>query len=192
MCPSVTLDQNQSDPVTMESLNTHRLNAISLRRWDFRELYVMHQDSEVMKYMGGVKTEEQTNRWLTDHLDHSDVYGFGCWIFRDEADALFVGRGLLRHSQLGNVDEVELSHGLVSQYWEERLATEMAKAIVAIGVEHLKLSSLVALVDEPNTVSRRVAEKVGFRFERNTIWKSLPTMLFRFDRSRWTEDNLAQ
>jgi ribosomal-protein-alanine N-acetyltransferase len=112
--------------------------------------------------------------------------------FVTKADGTFVGRGLLRHSQLDNVDEIELGYGLVSQYWGRGFATEMAKAIVAIGFERLELKSLVALVDEPNMASRRVAEKIGFRFERNTLWKSLPTMLFRLNRSRWTKNNVAQ
>jgi ribosomal-protein-alanine N-acetyltransferase len=170
-----------------EPFNTDRLIATPLQSADLRELCVMHQDPEVMKYMGGVRSEEQTKLWLRDHLDHCDMYGFGCWIFRDRADGSFVGRGLLRHSQLDNADEVELGYALMSRFWRMGLATEMAKAIVAIGFKSLELENLVALVDAPNMSSRRVAEKIGFHFERNTIWKSLPTMLFRLEGGKWIE-----
>jgi [ribosomal protein S5]-alanine N-acetyltransferase len=171
----------------MESFTTTRMTAVPLELGDFGELCVMHRDPEVMRYMGGVRTDEQTERWMRDHFDHRHKYGFGCWIFRDRRDGRFVGRGLLRHAQLDNIDEVEVGYALVSEYWGMGLGTEMAKPLTAIAFETLELETLVALVDSPNVGSRRVAEKLGFHFERNTMWKSLPTMLFRLDRAQWRE-----
>lgn len=171
----------------MEPFHTDRLTAVPLHSTNLRELCVMHQDPEVMKYMGGVRNEEQTKCWLHDNLEHWNVHGFGCWIFHDKAEGTFVGRSGLRHAQLDHVDEIELGYALMSRYWRMGLATEMARAIVEIGFERLELKSLVALVDAPNMASRKAAEKLGFRFQRNTIWKSSPTMLYRLERGQWTK-----
>jgi ribosomal-protein-alanine N-acetyltransferase len=175
----------------MEPFHTDRLTAVPLHSTNFRELCVMHQDPEVMKYMGGVRNEEQTRCWLHDNLEHWNAHGFGCWVFRDKAEGIFVGRSGLRHAQLDHVDEIELGYALISRYWRMGLATEMAQAIVAIGFKRLELVSIVALVDPPNLASRRVAEKIGFHFERNTIWKSLPAMLLRLGGSKWSARNMA-
>jgi ribosomal-protein-alanine N-acetyltransferase len=164
--------------------STDRLLAFPLRAEDLQEICLMHQDTDVMKYMGGVRNEEQTKRWLHDNLEHWNVHGFGCWMFRDKAGGIFVGRGGLRHAQLDGADEIELGYALASRYWRMGLATEMAKAVVAIGFEQLELESLIALVDPPNIASRNVAEKLGFHFERNTMWKSLATMLYRLGRGQ--------
>jgi ribosomal-protein-alanine N-acetyltransferase len=147
----------------------------------------MHQDPEVMKYMNGVRDEEGTKRWLSENLAHWDAHGFGCWIFSDKTTGRFVGRALLRHARPDNFDEVELGYALKTRYWGIGLATEMARAMVKIGFELLELESLIALVEASNIGSRNVAEKVGFCFERKTIWKSVPLMLFRLERSQWAK-----
>jgi RimJ/RimL family protein N-acetyltransferase len=169
----------------VERFGTERLSALPLRADDFQELCLMHRDADVMKYVGGVRDEEETARWLRDNLEHWDRHGFGCWMFRDRSNGTFVGRAGLRRVQVENVDEVELAYTLVSQCWRMGLATEMAKALVAIGFEQLAQENLIALVDRPNIVSRRVAEKVGFYFERDAMWRSQLAMLFRLDRTLW-------
>jgi ribosomal-protein-alanine N-acetyltransferase len=142
----------------------------------------MHSDVEVMKFMGGIRTEEGTKNWLQDNLNHWSTHGFGLWVFRHRPEGAFVGRCGLRRVQLNSGDEVELAYALVTQYWGMGLATEMSRAILAMGFEQLDSQSVVALVDASNAASRRVAEKLGFHFERNTLWKSLPTMLYRLHR----------
>jgi len=72
----------------------------------------------------------------------------------------------------------------MTQYWGKGLATEMAKAVIANGFEQLELGNVIALVDAEYSASRCLAEKLGFHFEQNTTWKSLPTMLYRLDRSQ--------
>jgi ribosomal-protein-alanine N-acetyltransferase len=169
----------------IELFNTDRLIAVPLCAGDLQELCLMHQDAEVMKYMNGVRDEEGTKRWLSENLAHWDAHGFGCWMFSDKANGRFVGRALLRHARPDNADEVEVGYALVTRYWGMGLATEMAKAMVEIGFERLKRESLIALVIPANVGSQKVAERIGFRFERNTIWKFVPVMLFRLERGQW-------
>lgn len=167
----------------LEPFITERLTATRLRPDDFQELCLMHQDVAVMRYVGGVRNDEQTRRWLRDNLEHWDRHGFGCWMFRDRSNGTFVGRAGLRRVQVEDVGEIELAYTLVSRCWRLGLATEMAKALVAIGFEQLALENLIALVDRQNIASRRVAEKQGFRFEREAMWQSQPAMLFRLERA---------
>ena len=62
------------------------------------------------------------------------------------------------------------------------LATEMAKAVLALGFEDLGLQSVIALIDPAHTKSRSVAERMGCHFERETLWKGSPAMIYRLDR----------
>jgi [ribosomal protein S5]-alanine N-acetyltransferase len=166
---------------------TDRLTAFPLRDEDAQTLCLMHRDLGVMKTLGGVRSEEETKRWLYANLDHWNLHGFGLWMFRQRTDEAFVGRCGLRRVQLAIGNEVELAYALMTQYWSKGLATEMAKAVIAIGFEQLELGNLIALVDAENAASRRLAERLDFHFEQKTAWKSLPTMLYRLDRSQWTK-----
>ena len=64
-------------------------------------------------------------------------------------------------------------------YWGKGLATEMAEAMLAIGFDHVRLRSIIAMIYASNDRSRRVAERLGFQFERLTAWKGSEAMLYR-------------
>lgn len=120
----------------------------------------MHEDPEVMKFVGGVRSKEETECWLQDNLQHWDVHGFGLWTFRQISHGTLVGRRGLRRVQLDSADEVELGYSLVRQYWGKGLATEMVKAILAIGFEDIGLETVIALIDASNSRSTSVALQV--------------------------------
>ena len=166
--------------------STERLVALPLRAEDLQELRRMHEDPAVMKFVGGVRTEEETERWLQDNLQHWNFHGFGLWTFRHITHGAFVGRCGLRRVQLDSSDEVELGYSLVPQYWGKGLATEMVKAVLAIGFEDIGLQSVIALVYAANTKSRSVAERMCFHFERKTLWKGSQAMVYRLKRGQWT------
>jgi len=132
-----------------------------------------------MEFVGGVRTEEETKRWLQENLRHWTVHEFGIWAFHHVTEGAFVGRCGLRRVQLDTVDEVELGYSLMPGYWGKGLATEMAEAMLAIGFDHVRLRSIIAMIYASNDRSRRVAERLGFQFERLTAWKGSEAMLYR-------------
>ena len=132
-----------------------------------------------MSYMGGVRTEEQSRRWLRENLHHWDAHGFALWVFRDLTDGAFVGRCGLRRLELMTGGEIELGYATMRQFWGQGLATEMAKGVLRAAIARQRLDSAIALIDPRNLNSRRVAQRASFRFERNITWKSGPAMLFR-------------
>ena len=81
---------------------------------------------------------------------------------------------------------MELASAVAHQYWGMGFATETASAALVIGFQAHWLDNIVLLVDAANTPSRRVAEKLGFDFERNTLWKSVPAMLYRLKRREFS------
>jgi RimJ/RimL family protein N-acetyltransferase len=169
----------------MESImtfRTERLIAERLRVEDLDELCRMHQDPSVMATLGGLRSDEQTRQFLCDNLRHWDRHGYGLWVFRAQADGRFVGRGGLRHVHVGGHDEVEFAYALMAAFWGNRLATEMAKAIVTVAFEHLGMADIVAFTLATNQASRRVMEKVGCQYERDIVHAGLPHVLYRIKR----------
>jgi RimJ/RimL family protein N-acetyltransferase len=55
----------------------------------------------------------------------------------------------------------------------------MASTLVGLARERLGLEEIVAFTLPHNVASRRVMEKVGFRYERDIEWAGLPHVLYR-------------
>lgn len=119
-----------------------------------------------MEYIGGVQTDNFTRRFMNGHLRHWRVFGFGYWVFHDAADNAFVGDcGFARVPQLGK-GAISLSYALMPRYWGMGLATEMARAVLRIGLTQCNLGNVIAFIHPRNIGSRRVAVRVGFHCER--------------------------
>jgi ribosomal-protein-alanine N-acetyltransferase len=139
----------------------------------------MHGDAQVMRTLGGVRTDAQTAAVLALLAAHWEAHGFGYWMARDTATGAFVGRGGLRHVIVGGAPEVEVGYALMPPYWSQGYATELGRAAVDTGFGALGCSALVGFTLPTNDASRRVLERLGFAYERDTIWAGLPHVLYR-------------
>ena len=139
----------------------------------------MHHDPEVMATLGGVRSDQETRRFLDENLAHWDKYGFGMWMFCDQRDDHFIGRGCLKHITIGGNDEIEVGYSVRAEYWGQGLATEMVQAMVAVGFKQLGLDNIICFTLTTNLASQRVMEKVGFTFDRNFIHYDQPHVLYR-------------
>jgi ribosomal-protein-alanine N-acetyltransferase len=165
--------------VSLETFNTARLTAERVSSKHLHVLRCLWGDPKVMMTWGGLRTDAKMQQVFYRYLDHWEQYGFGAWIFRDRVTDRFVGRGGLRKVKIEGKDEVELLYALMPEFWGQGLATEMAAAIVAIGVERLGLKEIIAYTLPDNRASRRVMEKVGFAYEHNIIHAGRVHVLYR-------------
>jgi len=165
----------------IDRFHTDRLVATRLQETDLSDLCRMHQDANVMATLGGIRTDERTTEFLQTNVSHRADHGFGLWVFRTASEQTFVGRGGLRHVDIGGRDEVELTYALMPEFWGCGLATEIARAVLKIAFEQLPLTQLVTFTLTTNHASRRVMEKVGFAFERELVHgaRGLPHVLYR-------------
>jgi ribosomal-protein-alanine N-acetyltransferase len=169
---------------SVDTLCTDRLVAERLRASHLDELCRMHRNPQVMATLGGVRSDERTLQELRQHLDHWEQHGYGLWLFRSRADGQFVGRGGLRNVDVAGRHEVELAFALMAPFWGKGFATEMAEAIVSVAFGELGMAEVVAFTLPANQASRRVMEKVGFRFERDIVHAGLPHVLYRLRRAQ--------
>ena len=168
----------------MISLTTERLLATPLRAQDFDVLCELHRDPAVMATLGGIRTDDRTRAYLAENLAHWDEHGFGLWIFRERATTAFVGRGGLRHVVLEGQSEVEVTYALAREAWGKGFATEIAIAAVDVAFRQLGLQDLVAFAIPENLGSRRVMEKVGFRYEGDIVHQGERHVLYRLRTTR--------
>jgi RimJ/RimL family protein N-acetyltransferase len=89
------------------------------------------------------------------------------------------------HQQVDRTDEIEIGYRLYPDYWNRGLATEAAQAARDHAFRDLQLARVISLIHPDNIASRRVAEKNGMIFEKETTFRGFPTLVFAITRQRW-------
>lgn len=82
-------------------------------------------------------------------------------------------------------EKCEIAYRLHPDYWGNGFATEAARAVRDHAFRDLKLERVISLIHPENQASRRVAEKNGMLLERETIFRTFPTLIFAIDHARW-------
>jgi ribosomal-protein-alanine N-acetyltransferase len=169
---------------SLDSFNTERISVERLQKNHLEFIHQMHQDEQVMAYLGGKRSHKQTADYMEQNLSHWRKYGYGIWILRERVTGDLIGRGGLRNAVLGGNDEVEIAYGLLPEFWNRGLATEFVREIVQIGLSEIGLSCVACVTHPDNIASQRVLEKAGFAFEREVMYLEKPHLLYRHDKTQ--------
>ncbi|HEY7428693.1 MAG TPA: GNAT family N-acetyltransferase [Gemmataceae bacterium] len=169
----------------VDEIQTPRLLLRRMRAEDLDDLTRMHLDSRVMATMGGVRSPAETKEWLDRQMNHWEQHGFGLWLAHDRPTGQFAGRGGLHHVEMDGRDEIEVGYCFRAEFWGRGLATELARESVRVAFTVVNLPELVCFTLPTNLASQRVMQKAGFRYERETIWKNLPHILYRLTETTW-------
>ncbi|MEM7223208.1 MAG: GNAT family N-acetyltransferase [Pseudomonadota bacterium] len=168
-----------------DRIETARLAAERLQRGHYDWIYALHQDAKVMATLGGLRSADETRRYLETNMAHWERHGFGLWILRDQESGHFVGRAGLRRMELEGVEEIELAYALAGGYWGRGLATEFGQAALEVAFEFLDISELVCFAVVDNRASFRVMEKLGFTDPRPLDYQGTPCVLYRLRKADW-------
>jgi ribosomal-protein-alanine N-acetyltransferase len=164
---------------------TARLRLCRPQPADLDDYLAMHRDPRVMATLGGIKSDEHSTQAFQRHRAHWAEHGFGWWMVRDLATGKFIGRGGLRNVTVEGPDKIEVGYALIPEFWGRGLATELARESVRVGFELLNVPALISFTLPTNHASRRVMEKVSFKYDRNIIYAGLPHVLYRLTATEW-------
>jgi ribosomal-protein-alanine N-acetyltransferase len=147
---------------------------------DFDDLYALQNDADIMKYIGqGTRTQAEVMTGLEKAKAHYEKYGFslGC-VFKKESGE-FIGRaGLIYLAYDDTQPDIEVGYALTKAAWNKGYATELAKALIAWGFQHLALNKLVAVINPKNDRSRRVLEKIKMKYVRSAYYWNADVALY--------------
>jgi len=172
-------------------LSTERL---VLRRWrqEDLDLYAeMCADPEVMRWIGDgrVRMREECADAISALERAWDTRGFGLFATELQASGRFVGFvGLSVPDFLPEIlPAVEIGWRLAADQWGKGLATEGARAALDFGFGHVGLTRILSIHQVGNGASGRIMEKLGMRFERETVDPSCgrPVRVWEITRSDW-------
>jgi RimJ/RimL family protein N-acetyltransferase len=66
-----------------------------------------------------------------------------------------------------------------------------AQAVRNHAFRDLKLPRVISLIHLDNIPSRRAAEKNGMKLEKETVFRSFPTLVFALSREEWSQNSAA-
>jgi len=148
-------------------LITPRLVLRHFERGDLDDLHAMDSDDRVMRYLGsGMKgrTREECEKSIERLVERASTQpGHGLLHASLREGGGFVGGCGLFSVPEG--DDIEIAYRLPHACWGRGFATEMARAVLAHGFDHLGLARIVGLTWPENVPSQRVLEKIGMRRE---------------------------
>jgi [ribosomal protein S5]-alanine N-acetyltransferase len=179
-------NRSVSNPIT--SLTTRRLLSEPISANHFAEIHRLHSDPQVMKTLsvdGKPLSEEKTRESIQQAADHWQQHGFGLYLVRRKSDGEFIGRGGLKVYRVEGKDVVGLAYAVVSYFWNQGFATEMAQASLQVGFQQLGFSEIASWTLPSNLASQRVMEKLGFRYERDFEFAGLLHRLYRLTSNAW-------
>jgi RimJ/RimL family protein N-acetyltransferase len=175
----------------MTEIETDRL---LLRRWreeDLGSYARICSDQEVMRYVTGPLTREQSEEQIARFIRHWEERGFGLWAVEHKALDAFIGFiGLLYQNDWPeDTHKTEVGWRLDRAYWGRGLATEGAVAGVRYGFEGLGLERIISIIHPANLASRRVAEKAGLTLRGETRWRGADVVWYAVDRPDWETES---
>lgn len=131
---------------------------------DFEAVYEFNSNQEVIQYTGDDKVNSFDeakdlikNVWLSDY----QKYGYGRYAAIYKPENKIIGFAGLKY--IPCIDSTDLGFRFLPQYWNQGLATEIARAILNYGFESLQLHQIIAFAEQENVGSCRVLEKTGMK-----------------------------
>lgn len=113
----------------------------------------------------GVRTLEDARAYLVDGPIASYAqHGFGLWHVATKHDNVAVGTcGLLKRDHF---DDADIGYAFLAAFGGKGYALEAAAAVLDYSRTQFGLARVIAVVNDGNTRSIRLLDKLGFRFER--------------------------
>ncbi|KLN61634.1 hypothetical protein WH96_04660 [Kiloniella spongiae] len=151
--------------LTGKTLTSERLILRPFSSEDGNILFQLYGNDQVMAIRKiGTQTRQESDAQLAIITDHWLRRGFGLWAVFDRVNETFLGEcGIREESETGDV--VELSYGLLPEFWGGGLATEAARTVLDFGIEKLGMKTIYAFAQKKNATSLHILSKFGFQHE---------------------------
>ncbi|WP_406052922.1 GNAT family N-acetyltransferase [Kribbella sp. NBC_00889] len=149
-------------------LRTERLDLRPHRMDDLDDLYAFHSRLEVVRYTPWpVRDREQTRVALEAKLSQGELTEPGQWLvlaIELRETGTVIGEVLLKWASQTD-RQGEIGFALHTDYQGKGLAAEAAREVLRVGFEDLGLHRIVAILDDRNTPSAQLLERLGMRRE---------------------------
>lgn len=143
----------------MLDLETDRLKFRQWRSSDFEPFSNFFSDANNAQFVGGQKSREESWRLMASYIGHFQLNGYSYIAVEEKASKKLVGTVGLWNSEPW--PEPELGYWLLPDMQGKGFAVEAGQAVIDFAYDRLKLSTFVSYIDEANSPSIKLAERLG-------------------------------
>ncbi|GAA6192279.1 GNAT family N-acetyltransferase [Phaeobacter sp. NW0010-22] len=164
-------------------INTARLTLCAMRPEDFDRFSEIWASPDVVRHIGGQpRTRGESWDAFLRNAGHWQMTGFGQWAIVQQSTRQMIGQAgfFFTNRELGeDFDSFPEAGWIVSAMAQgQGLGYEAARA-AHDWFDRIMPGPLVAIIDEDNVSSFRVAEKLGYDVLRQAEFKGTPVQLMR-------------
>ena len=163
-------------------LRTERLDLRPCGIDDLEALHGLWCEGEVRRFLFDDRciSRDEARSFVEASVESFANHSFGLWLFRERhGDPIAGFAGLLGALQ----EPPRLIFGTRPQLWGRGYATEAAAAVLRYAMGTLGLTRVLADVDEPNTASGRVLEKLGMSRTSRALVNGRPILYYEIARA---------
>jgi RimJ/RimL family protein N-acetyltransferase len=159
-------------------LETPRLLVREMGMDDLAFLSTLLADPNVMQYWPHCLSRAETVAWITRQQERYVHDGHGYWLVIEKATGQPVGQAGVLTIAVDGVAETGLGYMIHHPFWRRGFATEVAAASRDYAFAHLEKVRVIAPVRPENAPSSRVAQKLGMREEKRTVFAGFEHVIF--------------
>ena len=174
----------------MISVPIPSLEGLTTERLSFR--HPLLQDSSWwMEYMNSTEanrfmpftlgSETDCTLFIQRSLDRITRDGSCLNVISERATQKPVGLIGLLTQEVDGITELEIGYHLLPTAWGKGYASEAAMACKAFAQQHALAPSVISLIDPANVKSQAVAKRNGMRYEKDTVHRGVPALVFRVE-----------
>ena len=162
---------------------TERLIMRRMEPEDEDALFAVLGDPVSMKYYPAAFTREDVRSWIERWRKSYAENGYGLYAMVLKATGKVIGDCGHARQEVDGATEIEIGYHVLRELQGQGYATEAARACAEYGFNKLRAAKLISLIRPENLPSRRVAEKVGMKIEREIVRKGYATLVYAIARS---------
>ncbi|MCP4324349.1 MAG: GNAT family N-acetyltransferase [Psychromonas sp.] len=165
-------------------ITTSRLFLRPISIDDFEASHKLLSDPEVMKFsLNGPYNRQKTTEFINNCIQQTEQNLPTLLAVIDRTTGLLIGYCGFYKQKINGVEELELGYRLAKEHWGKGLATEAALAMQEFAFNEMGLTRLISLIEKDNIASIRVAQKNGFKLEKEMLYdKRIEVQIFALER----------
>lgn len=146
----------------------------------------LNADPEVMRYIGGPETLEETRAAIARVQARWERYGFSWWAVRLRESGDIIGAACLQHLAHEEGAPLEIGWRLKPEYHGKGFATEAGQAAADFAFGPVGVDHIVAVAHRDNTASQRVMERLGMTYRGIEVHYGEPCAVYELQKTERT------